>query len=320
MGYSPYNLFYQFRHGREALYRLENARDMYLRAGEASVLHAHFGTDGKSCLPAQQLSQVPLIVSFYGYDVSEVPKSNPSVYEELFERAAVVTCLSEDMKEDIVDIGGPAEKIRKVPLCIETDVFEYKERELASDEPIQILTVARHVEKKGLKYAIEAVAQLDVERPVTYFVAGDGPRRESLENQVAELDASDRIEMLGWQTQNEVAQLMADVHVFLLPSVTGTNGDKEGTPTVLLEAQAAGLPVVSTTHAGIPEIVNDGNAGLLVPERDVTALVNALEEMLSHPEQWEDMGRAGREYVETHHSIESVTEELVAVYESVAQI
>jgi colanic acid/amylovoran biosynthesis glycosyltransferase len=131
------------------------------------------------------------------------------------------------------------------------------------------------------------------------------------------LDAGDRIEILGWQSQEEVSQLMTDTHVFLLPSVTAEDGNKEGTPTVLLEAQSAGLPVVSTTHAGIPEIVSDGEAGYLVPERDVLSLVDALERLLGQPEQWSEMGRAGREYIETHHSIESVTDELVAVYQRV---
>jgi colanic acid/amylovoran biosynthesis glycosyltransferase len=152
---------------------------------------------------------------------------------------------------------------------------------------------------------------------VTYSIAGDGPRRERLENRIAELGAGDRIEILGWQTQEEISELMADAHVFLLPSVTAENGDKEGTPTVLLEAQAAGLLVVSTTHAGIPEIVSDGEEGLLVPERDVTALVDALETLLGQPERWPEMGQAGREYVEAHHSVDSVTERLLTVYRDI---
>jgi colanic acid/amylovoran biosynthesis glycosyltransferase len=187
-----------------------------------------------------------------------------------------------------------------------------------NNEPIRILTVARHVEKKGLEYAIKAVAQLDIDRPIRYHIAGDGPRREQLENLISELDATDRIEILGWQTQQEVAQLMADAHVFVLPSVTAANGDKEGTPTALLEAQATGLPVVSTTHAGIPEIVSDGDSGVLVPERDVSALADALENVTSHPERWAEMGQLGREYVESNHSIEAVTGELVSLYERVS--
>jgi colanic acid/amylovoran biosynthesis glycosyltransferase len=319
LGYSPYRLVSQFRHGKAAPRRLGNIRAAYRHIDQTDILHAHFGPVGNAFLPIQQPTGLPLVVSFYGYDISSVPQSDPSVYNDLFETATVVTCLSEDMKQDLLDLGAPTKKIRKVPLCIDPDTFEYRERELTSDnpdEPLQILTVARHVEKKGLEYAIRAVAQLDIDRPVTYRIAGDGPLRDQLENLISELDAADRIEILGWQTQDEVAQLMTDAHVFLLPSVTAANGDKEGTPTVLLEAQATGLPVVSTTHAGIPEIVSDGDTGILVPERDVTALVDALEDILTQPKEWAAMGRTGREYIEERHSIESVTDELVSIYES----
>ncbi len=316
-GYGPHRVAAQFRHGKDTPKRLARLRDVLRHASKQELIHAHFGTTGNTALPAQQLTELPLVVSFYGYDVSRTPRSNPAVYDELFERVAAMTCLSKDMKDDLIELGGQAEKIHKVPLCVDPSKFEYRERTLASDEPIQLLTVARHVEKKGLRYAIEAVAQLDLERPVTYAIAGDGPRRDQLEVRIDELDAGDRIETLGWQTQEEISRLMANAHIFVLPSVTAANGNKEGTPTVLLEAQSAGLPVISTRHAGIPEIVSDGEAGYLVPERNVPALVDALERLLSQPERWSEMGKAGRGYTETHHSIESVTDELVSVYRRV---
>jgi colanic acid/amylovoran biosynthesis glycosyltransferase len=181
---------------------------------------------------------------------------------------------------------------------------------------VQILSVARFTEKKGLQYAIEAISKLDMDRELQYVVAGDGDRREMLEEQIAELNVEGQVELLGWQSQEEVSQLMSETHLFLLPSVTASDGNKEGTPTVLLEAQATGLPVVSTTHAGIPEIVADGDAGLLVPERDADALADALSELIQSPDRWPEMGRAGREYVATTHSIPAVIERLIEVYES----
>jgi colanic acid/amylovoran biosynthesis glycosyltransferase len=315
LGYSPYKIATQFRHGKAAPRRLGKIREMLRHGGNEDLLHAHFGPVGNTSLPLQQMSELPLIVSFYGYDVSSIPRSNPNIYEDLFDRTDAITCLSEDMKKDLIDLGGPEEKIQKLPLCIDPTKFEYKERKLEPQQPIQILTVARLVEKKGLKYAIEAVAQLDLKYPITYSIAGDGPQRKQLEAQVAELNAEDRINILGWQTQEEIVQLMNESHVFLLPSVTAADGNKEGTPTALLEAQSAGLPIVSTTHAGIPEIVGDRKAGYLAPERDVPALVDALEELLSQPKQWSDMGQAGREYVESNHSVKSVTDQLVSLYE-----
>jgi colanic acid/amylovoran biosynthesis glycosyltransferase len=281
------------------------------------VFHAHFGTVGNRFLTAQRSFEQPLVVSFYGYDISRIPRLNPSVYDDLFKEADAVTCLSEDMRDDLIDLECPREKVHKVPLCIDVNRFQYTERTIDSKEPVQVLSVARFVEKKGLQYALEAISKLDVSNEVRYLIAGDGDRRQLLEKQISELGIENQVELLGWKSQEEISRLMAQSHLFLLPSVTASDGDKEGTPTVLLEAQATGLPVISTTHAGIPEIVADGDAGLLVPERDSDSLADALSELLENPDRWPAMGQAGREYVETTHSIPAVTNTLVDLYRSV---
>jgi colanic acid/amylovoran biosynthesis glycosyltransferase len=316
-GVSPLRVFSTFRHGKSAPRSLSMMRTATKHRGDIDVFHAHFGPNGSQFLPTQPVVNRPLIVSFYGYDVSSVPHSNPDVYNTLFKKVDAITCLSEEMKEDLTDLGAPPEKIYKIPLCIDVNNFEYKERELEPNEPLNIFTVSRFVEKKGLQYAIKAVANLNVDRQISYTIAGDGERREQIEDLIDELEVGDRIELLGWQTQDEITQLMMDAHLFLLPSVTAENGDKEGTPTVLLEAQSAGLPIVSTTHAGIPEIVDDGNAGILVPERDAMALTNALRELIDHSDRWPEMGRAGRSNIEAHHSIEVVVYELLDLYRTV---
>src|SRR5205085_9701304 len=104
-------------------------------------------------------------------------------------------------------------------------------------------------------------------------------------------------------------------HVFLLPSVTAANGDQEGTPVSLIEAQATGLPVVSTFHSGIPEVVRDRETGFLVPESDVNLLTERLEYLADHPDCWEIMGSKGRAHVEAHYDIARLNRDLVALYE-----
>jgi colanic acid/amylovoran biosynthesis glycosyltransferase len=253
------------------------------------------------------------VVSFYGWDTG----SGTKIKNELFETAKVVTCLSEDMRDDLVNMGCPRDKTRKVPLCIDTRNFRYKERDPEPEETVRILTVARFAEKKGLKYAVRAIADLDTEREIRYSIAGDGERRDQIEELIEEVGAEDRIDLLGWQSQERISELMNESHLFLLPSVTTESGGKEGTPTVLLEAQYSGLPVVSTYHAGIPEIVKDGKSGILVPERDVESLTEALNNLIEIPNQWGEMGRSGRKYVEENHSIESVTDDLLDIYRGV---
>lgn len=281
----------------------------------ADLYHAHFGPVGNNFLALTDCYDVPFVVSFYGWDASQLLQENPHVYDELFARVDAVTALSDDMRETLVDHGCPSSKIRIQPLSIDTDLFPYRER-IPDGGPVRLLTVARFVEKKGLVYALEAVASLADEYDFEYTIIGDGERRELIEATIAEHGLEDVVDLRGWQPQSVVADEMADGHLFLLPSVTAESGDKEGTPTVLLEAQSMGLPVVSTYHAGIPEIVEDGETGLLVPERDSEALADALETLMAEPDRWSEMGGRGREHIEQNHSIEAVTDDLLELYRS----
>jgi colanic acid/amylovoran biosynthesis glycosyltransferase len=109
------------------------------------------------------------------------------------------------------------------------------------------------------------------------------------------------VQILGFKNRSEVRQLYRTAHIFLLPSVTARDGDREGSPVVLLEAQAAGLPVVATRHSAIPEIVADGQSGYLVPERDADALAARLRDLLANPARWAEFGRAGRAIIVENH-------------------
>lgn len=278
------------------------------------AIHAHFGPIGNAFAFLAADSDARFIVSFYGFDASEFLDKHSVRYRGLFERADVVTVLSEEMRGRITDAGCPASKTQIVPLPIDTEKFEFRTRTAPEDGPIRLLSVARLVEKKGIEYSIDAVAAIADEYDVEYVVAGDGPLRDDLQRRAERREIAGVVEFRGWVDSDEVSSLMDESHAFLLPSVTARSGDREGTPTVLLEAQAVGLPVVSTRHAGIPEIVADGEAGYLVSERDADELATALRRLLDRPEDWAEMGRAGRSYVQREHAVEAVVAELTAIY------
>ena len=165
-------------------------------------------------------------------------------------------------------------------------------------------------------YGIEAVERVIGKYPdIEYRIIGDGPMRRELESLIAALNLGERVKMLGWRDQDEVLECMKDSDILLAPSVTGKNGDQEGIPVVLMEAMAMGLPVLSTFHSGIPELVQDGVTGFLVPERDVDALVERLANLLENPEQQLEMGIAGRRRVEEHYNICRLNERLISLYE-----
>lgn len=307
--------------GKRGARRVANLHN-YLRTGEDDIeaFHAHFGPVGDrwDFLATTPLlddePSKPFVVSFYGHDASRTLDRHPDLYDRLFDVADAVTVLSEDMRGLLEEAGCPAGKLETHPLSIDTDLFSYAPRPDPGHGPVELVTVARLVEKKGLRYALEAVDELRDDVDVRYRIAGDGPLREELEAQVEERGLEDVVTFLGWCEQETVRTLLEEAHLFLLPSVTSEDGDKEGTPTVLLEAQASGVPVVSTYHAGIPEVVDDGGSAELVPPRDAGALAEALRDLATSPDRWDEMGERGRSYVEDRHSIRATADRLEDLY------
>ena len=166
-----------------------------------------------------------------------------------------------------------------------------------------------------MAYGIQAVASLLHKYPqVEYRIIGDGPLRPELSRLIQGANAGEQIKLLGWRTQEDIVKLMQEAHIFLAPSITSSTGDQEGIPVVLMEAMAQGLPVVSTWHSGIPELVQDGISGLLAPERDSDALAAKLDYLLTHHERWAPMGQAGRAYVQQFYDINLLNDQLVTLY------
>ena len=171
------------------------------------------------------------------------------------------------------------------------------------------------VEKKGLEYSIKAVARVAQKfSNIEYNIVGDGALRVKLEKLIMELGVGNKVNLLGWKTQDELRELFKEAHIFILSSITASDGDMEGQGLVLQEAQAVGLPVLSTHHNGIPEGVLDGKSGFLVRERDVDALSERLQYLIEHSELWPEMGRCGRKFVEEKYDIEILNSKLVSIY------
>jgi colanic acid/amylovoran biosynthesis glycosyltransferase len=148
--------------------------------------------------------------------------------------------------------------------------------------PFTILFVGRMVEKKGFRQLVAAVAELKARgRDVRVHAVGGGPEEADLSAAVEAAGLGGTITLHGAKPHDVVLGLMRDCDCLALPSVTATDGDQEGIPVTLMEAMACGLPVVSTYHSGIPELVTDGETGLLVPERDVAALAGAIERLMT---------------------------------------
>lgn len=282
---------------------------------EFDIIHAHFGPNGKLISDSKYFkkNKTKLITSFYGYDASSLLEQNPKMYEILFSQSKRIIVLSEYMKRKLIAVGCPPKKIVKIPLSINTKKFKSKKIKPKNKKPI-ILTVARFVEKKGIEFTIEALSK--IKKEYEYHLIGGGPLKEKIEQKVLDKGIKDKVFFHGWCKDKEVIKQMQKSDIFLLHSITASDGDQEGTPTVLLEAQAAELPVVSTYHAGIPEIVKDGQTGLLANEKDVKKLTELLKILIENERKRKQMGKKGRKFMEKNHSISKVSLKLTKIYSS----
>lgn len=285
----------------------------------ARLIHAHFAPSGYFALSTRRALGIGLVTSFYGQDVFEVPATPRwrRRYAQLFAEGDLFLALSEDMKKDLVAIGCPASKIRIYRLGI--DLHDFSPIDRPARETVTILTIARLVEKKGIDVLIRAHARLVTKGlPVRLRIVGDGPLRDSLVALARELGVADRVDFAGRVPFAELPAEFAAADVFSLPSVTDRFGGKDEISMVLKEAMGTALPFVATFHAGIPEVIDDGVNGLLVPERDDARLAAALERLAVDAQLRARIGAEGRRLVERVWEIGRQVEVLEAIYHELA--
>lgn len=313
-----------FRYGKTALsLKLLYVLIPFLDEGEKfDIIHCHFGLNG---IIGAYLKEIgingKLVTTFHGYDMSSfIINNGNNVYNKLFINGNLFLPISNYWRKKLIRLGCNEKKTIVHRMGINLEKFKFSERRKKSGGSIGVLTVGRLIEKKGHEYAIKAIAKIVRKyRNIEYIIAGGGPLRSKLEDLVSELGIESYIKFLGAVEQNEVLKLYYESHIFVLLSVTASNGDQEGIPVVLMEAQATGLPVISTYHTGIPEVVLDGKSGFLIPEKDVNALAERLEYLIEHPELWPEMGRAGRKFVEEKYDIKKLNQKLVEIYQNLIE-
>lgn len=285
------------------------------RDKDYDIIHFHFGPISQQYSHLIEETDANSFASFYGSDVSAYPKKHGfDVYNQVFEKTDQIIALSENMAQDLQALGCDEEKIRTVRLGIDMEKFEFKTREKSEEEAYRILTVGRFVEKKGIKYGLEAVAELKDKYEIEYNIVGDGELRDEIEQKIEDLGLQEEVTLHGYVEYSEMRDMMYENHLLLAPSVTAEDGDKEGAPMVIIEGQATGMPVISTRHSGIPEIVKEGESAYLAEERNSKELAEKLEKMLEKSDQWNEKGLAGSEFIKQKHSIEQMVSKLEEIY------
>lgn len=266
------------------------------------LVHAHFGHFGLDMLPVARSLGIPLLVTFHGFDASKLLRDRRYTGDlrRLFEYAHVVT-VSRNMAERLARFGLANDRVTVHYIGAPLEDFAFVERpslpeKIRKGDRVMFIQVSNFVEKKGHRYTVEAFARHFRDRPMDRLVlAGDGPLRRDTEERCDSLGIRDNVVFPGRLVKSRVADLMREADVFVHHSVTAEDGDMEGIPTVLMEAMATGLVVVSTRHSGIPELIEDSVDGFLVDERDVDAYARRLRTLARADDS---MGRRARRKIE----------------------
>jgi colanic acid/amylovoran biosynthesis glycosyltransferase len=285
------------------------------------IVHCQFGTLGLVGLSLLETGAIggKLITTFRGIDISRyVQEQGREIYSQLFEKGSFFLANCEFFRQRAISIGCDPEQIIVHGSGIDCRKFAFKPRKFPTDGIVRIATTGRLVEKKGIEYCIDAIAQIAHIHPnIEFNIIGDGPLRQNLEAQIAKLNLARIVKLLGWKNQRELVEILDNSHIFIATSVTAADGNQDAPVNTLKEAMAMGLPAIGTYHGGIPELVEDVVSGFLVPERDAGAIAIKLLYLIEHPEIWEQMGMAGRHQVEAKYDMETLNDELTEFYQRI---
>ncbi|MBW7880382.1 MAG: glycosyltransferase [Anaerolineae bacterium] len=298
------------------------ARD--LQANQVNIIHAHFGRAGVLALPAVQKTRLPLITSFYGYDISQYGQRADwkHKYQELFSVSSAILCLGTRMRQVVTALGCPEQKAHIHHLGVDIREIEYHSRAWDGRHPLRVLIAAAFRPKKGIPVGLKALARLSEILPVQITIIGDAldvpdsvVEKQRILSEIDQLGLKSITTLMGAQPYKTLLEQAYNHHVFLAPSITAPDGDTEGTPMVLADMAATGIPIVSTDHADIPELIVDKETGLLADEGNVDSLLDRLVWLTEHQSDWERMTRAGRQHIEAEFSRSTQARRMESLYD-----
>lgn len=292
-----------------------NARQTYV----ADVFLVHFGYAGAL---ANKLRELGILKGkqatvFHGADISRrhILDEHKQDYRNLFQQSELMLPISHLWQNKLIAMGCPPEKIHVTRMGIEPEKFNFQPRD-AFHRPLRIVSVARLTEKKGLDVAVKASAILKQRGgQFQYTIIGNGDQDQMMRDFIAHEKMDDCVTMPGFKPQEEIRKALNEADIFLLPSKTAADGDMEGIPVALMEAMAVGLPVVSTFHSGIPELIEHNVSGWLVKEDDAEALADTLLKLSQGEVDVAPVVAAARQKVETEFNQHIAYRELAQILE-----
>ena len=307
-----------FRRGRAALgLHLLVRASAHFRDSRFDVLHCQFGELGieVAALKDCGVLQGRLVTSFRGADATIHSHQRLTVYDDLFRTGDCFLAVSGSIRDKLLELGCPADKIRILRSGVDLSAFEYRgPRELHT--PLRLVSIGRLAPTKGIEYALDAIRRLlDEGVALEYRIAGDGPRRQELEDTAAQLGLQSVVQFEGAVDRDRVVEILRDADILVAPSVVAESGQTEGVPNVLKEAMACGVPAIGTRVGGVAELIEHGTNGFLVPQRDADAIADCVRTVLDQQDSLpEVLGRA-REAIEKEYDLQRLNTDLENVYQ-----
>ena len=254
----------------------------------------------------------------HGADVAHKPeiKDYPGKLRRLFDAVPLVFARSQSLIDRLIQLGCPPEKLRINRTGIPMNEFPFADRQAPRDSKWKVVQACRLIPKKGVATSLRAFAIFKKDNPgAQFFIAGKGPLQQELEMLAGGLGIARDVHFLGFLSQPKLVELYSSSHLFLHPSEISPNQDQEGVPNSVLEAMATGLPIVATRHGGIPEAVEHGRTGFLVPEEDHVGLANAMQLITSSPSLFKQMGEHAHAAIVERFGQDAQIDQLESFYE-----
>lgn len=284
-----------------------------------TLIHTHYLTDASFFYPLTKEMKCPKICSVYGYDVSEFPQKYRGLgklyLQRVFRSYDKIIAMSPDMEKDLLKIGCPADKI--IVHYYGTDISRYTPIQRSYDlrnGVLRLLTVASLRDKKGHITVLKALALIKEKVRFFYDIVGEGPLRSELEQLAQNLGLGSQVRFHGHVEYKDNVLLYSDADVFILTSEIAKSGDKEGIPGVIVEGMASALPIISTYHAGIPFIIENGFSGLLAEEKDSPKIAEYILMLYQDEGLRKSIGSKAREATLKNLNLQIRTKELVKIY------
>jgi len=293
-----------------------------------ALWHFHFAVDAAFFLPLYRSMDIPAIVSLYGYDVSSFPRRLGGLgrlyVKRVFEEMDCFLAMSEDMKRDAIALGASEERVVVHYHGINAERFRFDARTFCASNPFTILCVGSLEVKKGQHHLLQSLVEIKKARPeinAKVVLVGEGPLRGALEQFVREHNLHNAVELAGYvqHLDPRFLRYYRNADVFVHFSTTQADNDKEGIPGTIVEAMASGLPVITTRHAGIPDVITHDTHGILLGENDFGGIALSLIQLYDNHERRAKLGRAAALRALTELDLSSKTRQLEKIYHMVAE-